>query len=65
MRRAERVLRVERGFERSRLETECMASAYELLLPIPRRKLVAPQRDAVLRSMPWEEQEPLRAAAGA
>jgi hypothetical protein len=62
---AERVLRVERGFERSRLETECMASAYELLLPIQRRKLISPRREGVLSTPQWQDKEPLRSAAGA
>jgi hypothetical protein len=62
---AERVLRIERGFERSRLEGECMACAYELLFPIRRQELVPKQREAVVVAPAWKEQRPLRAAVGA
>jgi len=34
-----RIQRVERGFECSRLESELLASAYERLIPILRRRL--------------------------
>jgi hypothetical protein len=62
---AEKVLRVERDFERSRLEGECMACAYELLFPIQRQELIPKQREAVVVAPPWNEQRPLRAAVGA
>jgi hypothetical protein len=35
---------VQRGFERSRLETQLIATAYELAVPIRRQALPAPQR---------------------
>ena len=38
-----RVARVERGFERSRLSEEVLASAYERLVPIVRRLAGLPQ----------------------
>jgi hypothetical protein len=62
---AEKVLRVEREFEGSRLEGEYMARAYELLFPIQRQELIQKQREAVLVAPPWNEQRPLRTAVGA
>jgi hypothetical protein len=48
-----RVARVERGFERSRLSEEVLASAYERLVPIVRRlaglRLEHPQQHLVAR----------------
>ena len=38
-----RVTKVERGFERSRLSEEILASAYERLLPLVRRLAGLPQ----------------------
>jgi hypothetical protein len=35
---------VQRGFERSRLETQLIATAYELAVPIRRQALPTPQR---------------------
>ena len=39
-----RTARVERGFERSRLSEEVLASAYERLVPIVRRLAGLPQQ---------------------
>ena len=38
-----RVAKMERGFERSRLSEEILASAYERLLPLVRRPTSLPQ----------------------
>jgi len=44
-----RVAKVERGFERSRLSEEILASAYERLLPSVRRLTDLPQEHAKQR----------------
>jgi hypothetical protein len=59
------ILRVERGFECSRLENELLASAYERVLPIMRRQLSGLQVDsqASLRQHGSHHQQPIAKGA--
>jgi hypothetical protein len=53
-----RTAKVERGFERSRLSGEVLASAYERLVPIVRRLAGVPQEHPIQRLV---ERQPRRA----
>ena len=59
------ILRVERGFECSRLENELLASAYERLIPIMRRRLASRLVDsrASLRQHGANHQQPIAKGA--
>ena len=53
--RTTQLLHLQRGFERSRLEEQLVATAYELAVPLRRQSLSAPQRargDAVQKDPP-------------
>ena len=60
-----KVLMVERSYERSRLEGECVASAYDILLPIKREELIVKSKEAVDVKLQWSGQMPARSAVGA
>ena len=59
------ILRVEQGFECSRLENELLASAYERLIPIMRRRLSSLLVDsrASLRQHGANHQQPIAKGA--
>ena len=59
------ILRVERGFECSRLENQLLASAYERLIPIMRRRLSSLLIDAraSLRPHGANHQQPIAKGA--
>ena len=46
--RTQRTLRVQRRFERSRLEDDLVAAAYQLAVPVPRRSQRRPDPKASL-----------------
>jgi hypothetical protein len=56
-----RTARLERGFERSRLSEEVLASAYERLLPIVRRQAGFPQEHPQQRLATGQSRQARRA----
>ena len=56
-----RMARMERGFERSRLSEEVLASAYERLLPVVRRLAGLPQEHPQQRLVERQPRQARRA----
>ena len=56
-----RMAKVERGFERSRLSEEVLASAYERLLPIVRRLAGLPKKHFPQRPVARQSRQARRA----
>ena len=57
-----RMAKVERGFERSRLSEEVLASAYERLLPLVRRSTGFPQEHSRARLVDRQPRQARRAS---
>ena len=62
--RTKRTVRLQRDFERSRLEGDLVATAYELAVPVPRRPLSSARRRAANSSLP-PQQQPLTGGSSA
>ncbi len=57
-----RMVKVEQGFERSRLSEEVLASAYERLLPLVCRPARLPQEHSQARLVDWQSRQARRAS---
>jgi hypothetical protein len=62
--RTKRTVRLQRDFERSRLEDDLVATAYEVAVPVQRRPLSSTRRRATNPSLP-SQQPPLTGGSSA
>ena len=61
--RSKHPLRLQRGWERSRLEADLLAAAYELLVPLPRQPVPAAKQRIVTDANPDSPSRPSKGAS--